>query len=292
MTDEEKKVKFWQLKRINLTDKYRLGVYNDTTYEQVFHFRLTGRGVVIVLVFSSILLIILTTLLIAFTPLREYIPGYPDSNTRKNIQTNALRLDSLQNEIDNWDQYLVNTTRILKGENPIMKQTKPDSSLKNTSFKDIRSSEDSLMRLEVESDDESNLTLSSTELKNKGLSGLYFFPPVKGEITNRFDSKNNHLGVDIVTAPGAVVVATLDGTVIFSEWTLDTGNVLQIQHDNNLISVYKHNAKLLKKQGSRVKAGDAIAIVGNSGEITTGPHLHFELWHRGNPLNPEQYIIF
>ena len=124
------------------------------------------------------------------------------------------------------------------------------------------------------------------------LDKLHFFTPVRGMVTNSFNPSNNHFGTDIVAGPNEVVKATLAGTVIMATWTLETGYVIEIQHDNNLISVYKHNAELLQKVGLRVKAGDAIAIIGNSGELTTGPHLHFELWQNGVALNPENFIVF
>lgn len=293
MTNGEKKRRLlrWQLKRINLKDKYRLGLYNDTTYEQILHFRLTGKGVLIAFAVSVVLLITFTTLLIAFTPIRELIPGYPNSKTRQYIQANALKVDSLERTINAWAYYVDNTLRIVSGENPKMVQNAPDSTFQNKTINYSPSVEDSLLRAEVEREEQFNLALGSNNLKNKGLAGLHFFPPVKGTIQTHFDAKSNHLGIDIASGPNEVVVATLDGTVIMANWTIETGNMIQIQHDDNLISIYKHNAKLLQKQGNRVKAGDAIAIVGNSGEGSS-PHLYFELWYKGTPINPEQYVIF
>jgi hypothetical protein len=281
----------WHLKRLNLKDKYRLGVYNDTNYEEVFHFRLTGRWVLLSTAVSVVILITLTTILIAFTPLRQFIPGYPSDETVRTIRENLLKADSLDKAIAEWTYYIDNTLRIVSGDNPVIIQNTPDSSYKNKTFHDVRSADDSLMRRQVESEEQFNLG-TGVETRNKGLSGIHFFTPVKGEITNRFDAKSSHLGIDIATSPNEVVSATLDGTVIMAAWTVETGNVIQIQHSNNLVSIYKHNAKLLHKQGNRVKAGDAIAIVGNSGELSSGTHLHFELWYNGVPLNPEQYVVF
>ena len=284
--------KYWRFNKINLKDKYRLGIYNDTTYEQVFHFRLTGRGVLTASAVLAVVMIALTTVLIAFTPLRELIPGYPGSETRRSIQANVHKADSLEKVVHTWSRYIDNALKITGGENPPIVQTLPDSSFKNVRFRDIRSKDDSLLRAEVEQDEQFDLTGNGKEPRNSGLTGLYFFPPVKGEITSGFDPESGHLGTDIATGPDRVVSAIADGTVIMADWTVETGNVIQIQHDDNLVSVYKHNAKLLQKQGNRVKAGDAIAIVGNSGELTSGPHLHFELWYKGTPMNPEQYILF
>lgn len=285
-----KKLLRWQLKRINLKDKYRLGLYNDTTYEQVLHFRLTGKGVLIALAVSVVLLIAFTTVLIAFTPIRELIPGYPNSKTRQYIQANALKADSLESVINAWSHYMDNTLRVVSGENPKIAQSTPDSSLQNKPIQYAPSLEDSLLRAEVEREEQFNLTVGSSDLKPKGLAGLHFFPPVKGSVKTHFDPKVNYLGIDIATGPNEVVVSALDGTVIMANWTIETDNVIQIQHDDNLISIYKHNAKLLQKQGNRVKAGDAIAIVGT--DNGSGPHLYFELWNKGTPINPEQYIIF
>ena len=279
------------MKRLSLKDKYRLGIYNDTNYEEIFHFRLTGRGVLLSLALSAVVLTISVIILVAFTPLRKFVPGYPDDETRLAMRDNLLKTDSLVKVIDEWSRYINNTLRIVSGDNPTIIQNTLDSSYRNKPFRDIRSTDDSLMRVQVENEERFKLGTGS-EVRSKGLSGIHFFPPVKGEITNRFDAKSNHLGTDIATSPNEVVSATLDGTVILAEWTVETGNVIQIQHDNNLVSVYKHNAKLLQKQGNRVRAGDAVGIVGNSGELSSGAHLHFELWYNGVPLNPEQYLVF
>jgi murein DD-endopeptidase MepM/ murein hydrolase activator NlpD len=134
--------------------------------------------------------------------------------------------------------------------------------------------------------------LQSKETENTGLSQIHFFVPLDGMITNHFDAASDHFGVDLVSEPNSRISAVLGGTVVFSGWTLETGYVIYLQHETDLISVYKHNSELLKNTGEKVKAGEAIAIVGNSGELTTGPHLHFELWHNGNAIDPEQYIDF
>jgi murein DD-endopeptidase MepM/ murein hydrolase activator NlpD len=152
--------------------------------------------------------------------------------------------------------------------------------------------EDSLLRVQIEAEGLYNLSVVDTKNDKDNLTRLHFFPPLKGVVTNPFNAKSGHLGIDVVAPPNEVIVAIADGTVTLSSWTLETGYVIQIQHQNNLISAYKHNSKLLKQSGAQVKAGEAIAIIGNSGELTTGPHLHFEMWHNGTPINPEQYIVF
>lgn len=281
----------WKLKRINFKDKYRLGIYNDTTFEQVFHVRLKGRGVLVALVMSVVILIVGTTILIAFTPLREFIPGYPDSKTRREILNNAIKVDSLERAIASWSVYLDNVKRITSGDNPQTIESQVDSTYINRRFEDSRSLSDSLLRVEVEREEQFNLSVNSDK-RPKDIAGLYFFPPLKGVISSHFETATDHFGIDIVAEPNALVTSALEGTVTMATWTLETGYVIQIQHQDNIISIYKHNAKLLRQVGDRVKAGDAIAIVGNSGELSTGPHLHFELWYNGTPVNPEQYITF
>jgi murein DD-endopeptidase MepM/ murein hydrolase activator NlpD len=282
------------LKDIRLNDKYHLGMFNDTSYEQLFHVRCTGRELVITIVITILVLIALTTILIAFTPLRGLIPGYPDREMRKLIQTNMMKADSLENVLEEWAHYLNNSIKIISGSSPQILHGSTDSDILNKSFKDERSKEDSAFRKQMERENMLDFKIQDVELpsRQKDLSEIYFMTPLKGSITARFNIAESHFGTDIVSFPNDIVKSTLDGTVIMAEWTLKTGNVIQIQHDNDIVSTYKHNAKLLKKQGSKVKAGDAIAIVGNSGELTSGQHLHFELWYKGVPIDPEQYILF
>jgi murein DD-endopeptidase MepM/ murein hydrolase activator NlpD len=287
----DKKTK-WSLKRLNLRDKYRLGVYNDTTYEQVFYFRLKGREVLVVLVISIFLLVGLNTFFIAFTPIREFIPGYPNKETRKVMQNNVLKIDSLENELKEWAFYWDNSMRVISGSSTQIVQNPPDATVSSAPFVDIRSKQDSLFRDQIEREERVDFGNNFSASKDRDISGIHFMTPLKGKITSKFNAGENHTGIDIVSSPNDVVVATLDGTVIMSEWTLETGYIILIQHKDNILSVYKHNAKLLKKQGSKVKAGDAIAIMGNSGELTYGPHLHFELWFKGVPIDPEQFIAF
>jgi hypothetical protein len=290
MSDKKKK---WSLNGLNLKDKYRLGIFNDTTYEQVFHFRLKGREVLVVLVISIFLLVGLNTFFIAFTPVREFIPGYPDKETRRIMQNNILKIDSLENILTEWSLYWNNSIRVLSGNSTQIIQNPPDSNIVNKPFADVRSKQDSMFREQIEREERFDFNSDfSTGKKTRNISEMRFMAPLKGKITSKFNVGENHTGIDIVSSPNDVVVATLDGTVILSEWTLETGNTIIIQHSNNIISAYKHNAKLLKKRGNKVKTGDAIAIMGNSGELTYGPHLHFEIWCNGVPIDPEQYIVF
>ncbi len=275
-----------------LKSKYRLSIYNDESFQEVWFMRLSRLNVISFVGSIAIFLVIVVIVLIAFTPLREFIPGYPDGNTRRNIYINALKLDSLEREIQLWKNYYENINNILRGAEPQSIESKPDPAKKYRELSFKRSAEDSLLRMQIEENEAFNLTVFENQTKSKNINNILFFPPVKGVITNTFNMQQDHYGVDLVAKPNEAVLAVADGTVTLSTWTLETGYVIQIQHSDNLISVYKHNSKLLKRQGARVKAGEAIAIIGNSGELTTGPHLHFELWYNGNPVEPDKYIKF
>lgn len=273
-----------------LRNKYRFSILNDETFEEVLHFRLSRLNVLILVGGFSIGLITLVTLLIAFTPIREFIPGYPDGKTRKGYVQNALVVDSLEHIIEQWKHYNENLKTILSGGDPINVHGKVDTGkpLKPIDFS--RSEEDSLLRVQIEADEMYNLSLS--DMNEPKATVFIFIQPVKGIITNKFNPLAKHYGVDLVAAPNEVVLSVAKGTVIYSGWSVETGYTITIQHSNNFISVYKHNSKLLKRQGDIVEAGDVIAIIGNSGELTTGPHLHFELWQDGKPLDPTKMIHF
>ncbi|MCB8995389.1 MAG: M23 family metallopeptidase [Bacteroidales bacterium] len=266
---------------------------NDSTFEEVGFIRLSRLNLISVGGTLVILSIALVYVSIAYTPIRETIPGYPNSEMRNNIVQNAILLDSLKEELRYRDQFFMNLNKIISGEAPQDYLNSPDDSTANYQYLSFtRSPADSILRQEIDLNDKLRIPVANNSQSNSSLEKMHFFTPVVGVITNPFNSLNSHFGTDVVAAPNEVVKATLDGTVIMASWTLETGYVIQLQHTNNLISVYKHNAELLKKVGMRVKAGDAIAIVGNSGELTTGPHLHFELWQNGVALNPENYIKF
>lgn len=275
-----------------LKHKYRLVFFNDNTFEEVWHLRLSLLNVLSVIGTVSILMTALVIGLIAFTPLREFIPGFPSKDIHREAVLNALKLDSLENELRIQAQYHENIKALISGKEPFIRDSTNNETRTAKSISFTKSVADSMFRQQIEKQEQFNFTTSNQKGKVQGISDMRFFIPVKGLITNEYDPKEKHFGVDIVANPNEVVKATLDGTVIFASWTIETGNVIQIQHDNSVISVYKHCASLLKKTGDNVKTGDAIAIVGNSGELSTGPHLHFEIWQNGKPLNPRDYIVF
>lgn len=274
-----------------LLHKYRLVVLNEDTFEERFSFRLTRLNLFVAVGLSAILLIAATTFLIAFTPLREYIPGYSSPKLKERANKLAYTTDSLQNIIRLNDQYLGSIKSVLLGEFDTRKLNR-DSVLNATDsleeYEEVNPSKaDSILREQVAQEDKYNLLPSATDNINFSL-----FPPVKGTISEAYNVEEKHYAIDVVTAKNAPVKAVADGRVIFAEWTAETGQVIIIEHSYGLLSVYKHNASLTKEQGEMVKAGEVIAIVGSTGEFTTGPHLHFELWNEGNPVNPTEYIDF
>jgi len=273
--------------------RYRFTIFNDHTYEEVWQVRFSKLNVFILAGFMIFFLIAATTVLIAFTNLREFIPGYPDGNMRRNIIMNAYRLDSLENEIRIRDQYFENMHSIISGEEPQSYIVPQDTNVNLGEIDFTKSMEDSLLRHQIEVEEQYNLSVNEEEETKDDISDIHFFTPMDGIVTSSFNALANHYGTDVVGSPNSVVSATLDGTVIMASWTIETGYVIQIQHENNLVSVYKHNSELLKETGSFVRAGESIAIIGDSGELfTSGPHLHFELWYNGQALDPEKYIVF
>lgn len=275
-----------------LLERYRIVVLNEDTFEERFSFKMNRLNVLIWSSVAAILLIGLTTVLIAFTPLREYIPGYSSSSLRLKASHTSYKVDSLENVLQQNQKFLMSIQKVLRGEDEDEYAQKE----KNIGFVEkidpsgidfSPSKQDSILRARVELEDKYNLL---EEAVYRGDFMLY--PPVKGTISQEFDRLNGHFAIDIVAKENEPVKATANGTVIFAEWTVETGNVIIIEHSFGIISVYKHNAMLLKKQGDLVKAGEVIAKLGNTGELSTGAHLHFELWSEGNPMNPAEFINF
>ena len=287
MPKERKRDKFKKL----FQNPYRIVIFNDLNLHIIKQVRFNARTFVMAIVFAVIFIIVGVTVLIAFTPLREYIPGYPSGKMRQMLIRNVLVVDSLELEIQRRDRYFNDFRAMLAGETPPdtaarrAKVSRPDP----TQIK--KYDPDSLFRDEL-SQEQTNLGINSGEANRGGVAGMLFFPPLNGMVTGKHDASIGHFGVDIVGKLNSRISAALDGTVIFAGWTIDTGYVIYLQHEQNLITVYRHNAELFKIQGEKVRAGEAIAIMGNSGKETTGPHLHFEMWLNGVSINPEDYIKF
>lgn len=274
-----------------LLHKYRLVVLNEDTFEERFAMKLTRLNVFVIVMLTAIILISGTTFLIAFTTLRELIPGYSSTKLKKQATELSYKTDSLQQVLSLNEQYYASIKRVLSGDvktvqfnrDSIINAASKDPQLTNLS----PTKQDSVLREKVDKEDKYNLF--ETTITN---SNFVLFPPVNGTISEGYDLKNKHYAVDVVVAKDTPVKATADGTVIFAEWTSETGYVVLIEHSQELISVYKHNSSLTKEQGDLVKAGEVIAMAGNTGEYTTGPHLHFELWSKGYPVNPTNFIDF
>lgn len=286
MAQKEKRAK--KIKR-KLLHKYRLVILNEETFEERFSFKLNRLNVFVFSTLFALVLIAATTIIIAFTPLREYIPGYSSTKLKVKASQLAYKTDSLQKILDINEQYLASIKKVLTGnvktvdfnKDSIIEVARTDPSVL------IRTSRrDSMLRAKVAKEDKYN-PLISPQTPDYSL-----FAPIKGTISEPYNSKTKHYAVDVVAPRDSPVKAVADGTVIFAEWTAATGYVIILKHNNNLISVYKHNATLTKGQGEIVKAGEVIATIGNTGELTTGPHLHFELWRDGFPVNPANFIDF
>lgn len=274
-----------------LLDRYKLVILNENTFEERLSFKLTRLNVFVLVSLSAIFLIAITYAIIAFTPLREYIPGYSSTALKKKATDLNYKTDSLQRVISMNERYYTSIKQVLKGDisaedfnkDSIIQAVKLEASEVDLS----PIVEDSLLREKVDKEDKYNLFESATSSTN-----FVLFPPVSGTISEVYNVKEKHYAVDVVVVKDTPVKSTADGIVIFSEWTANTGHVIIIEHSYGLISVYKHNASLTKSQGDLVKAGEVIATAGNTGELSTGPHLHFELWNDGYPINPTNFIDF
>jgi murein DD-endopeptidase MepM/ murein hydrolase activator NlpD len=276
-----------------LYNKYRLVLMDDATLEERISFGLTRFNIFLFFGTLVIFLVVAIIYLIAFTPLREYIPGYADFNTRQILRELVLKTDSLERDLRQKDLFIMNIRNIVEGRD--FDEFAPDSLLdQDVLMLDElpRSPEDSLLRAEIESYGSYGLMGVDEMSGTRAINQYFFFPPVQGIITNYFDPARRHFGIDVVADQNAAIKSVLDGTVLFSSWTLETGYTIGIQHSNNLVSLYKHNSALLKEEGSLVQAGEVIAIIGETGLYSTGTHLHFELWFNGNPVNPLDFIIF
>jgi murein DD-endopeptidase MepM/ murein hydrolase activator NlpD len=275
---------FWK----KLLHNYRFVIISDDSFEEKLSVKLNRLN--ILALFGSFVFVsfFAAMLLITYTPLKEYIPGKSTTEVQKSLIELSIKSDSLEKTLIGKQIYLQNLKKIINGDD-LIAEKKPEK-IKNPqveiSFQ--KSIEDSLLRIVVEGEDKSSITFN----KEKNNEVLMFFTPLNGNITDRFSVKKHHFGIDIVAKEKSRIAAVLEGTVILSNWNSETGHVIVVQHKNDYISLYKHNSVLLKNVGDFVSAGDHIAIIGNSGELSTGPHLHFELWHKGIPINPENYISF
>ena len=272
-----------------LTFKYRFVVLNEDTFEERFSFKLNRLNAFVLGGLFSILLVLMTVVLIAFTPLKEYIQGYSTTELRKEATDLVYKVDSLNEALSVNDLYIKNIQQVLKGEIKRVTFNK-DSVLHQIRLEEIDfapSSADSAFRQEVEQQDR----FSVFEAASKN-ADIVFTAPLQGEVTERYNDSEKHFAIDIAVDSGTPVKSAADGTIIFTGFTADTGYVIVIEHAQGFISVYKHNASIYKDQGELVRTGEVIATAGSTGSLSTGTHLHFELWNDGYPVNPENYINF
>lgn len=289
---EKKKNKKKLIKK--LKNKYRLVLMNDSSFDERISVLLTPMNVIAVVAAIFFFIAGITVSLIIFTPLKEYVPGYADSRMRINAFNAAMKADSLEHSQALYAQYFNNLQNVLNGNVSADTTAIADETPVQYEHLDFAiSKEDSLLRAQIEEEEEYSIAFDVENRNlNTGMPGVFFFTPIRGTVTASYNAKTDHLGVDIAAKDGEAIKAVLEGTVILSSFTSDGGNVIQLQHSNNLVSVYKHNSALLKKVGDKVKAGTSIAIIGNSGEYTDGPHLHFELWYNGQAMDPQEFIVF
>jgi len=280
-------------KEKKVASKYKLVVYNETSLQELFNFKLSRANIFTYFGFFTIILIFLVILLFIFTPLNSFLPRYHDVALREQIEQNRINLDSLQEEIFIRDIYFENIKNIAEGKELKSIDDAIDSTFKNPDETEFtKTKHDSILKELIEKEEELYLSMVDDDVTAEGINKMNFYKPVDGMISAKFDRTVEHYAIDLVAKKDAPILSTLSGTVILATWSNETGYVIQVQHDNNLISIYKHCSKLLKKEGERVNAGQPIAIIGNSGELSTGPHLHFELWHNGTPINPADYIAY
>ena len=274
-----------------LFNDYKVVVSSEDTFEEKFAFKASKINVFVLMLVYSVILISFTISIVFFTQLRELVPGYSSSDLLNRAIYLTQKTDSLERQIELNNKFYKSIEDVLSGKTDefIERDNIPiDSGLNDKNLFSISpNSEDSILRNYVDSQDKFNLTKNELVIENK-----MFFSPIKGEITQAFNFEENHFAVDIAADIGTPVKSILDGKILFSEWSVDTGHVIIVDHGDNIVSVYKHNSKSLKEQNDFVQAGEVIAYSGNQGSLSSGPHLHFELWKNGTPIDPEPLLNF
>lgn len=281
-----------KINKSNRPTKFRIALIDHYTHQQLASVKISKTGFFIAIVTIIVAFTALIYSVIAYTPVREFIPGYPDAHSKRAALHNAMRIDSLETVIYRWELYSENLRRVVEGQEPLkidsLINSRQKSGVSNEELAEL-ALKDSLLRQQVR--EEEQFGISERDKRNLPIDGLLFFTPLKGVISQGYDPAI-HPYVDVTAPSGSVVKATLDGTVIYDGWSDEDGYTIQLQHDGDIVSIYKHNEKLLKKTGDKVSAGMPIALVGNTGNLSTGEHLHFELWHKGETVDPTKYISF
>ncbi len=274
-----------------LFNDYKVVVSSEDTFEEKLAFKASKINVFILMLVCSVILISFTISIVFFTQLRELVPGYSSSDLLNRAIYLTQKTDSLERQIELNNKFYKSIEDVLSGKTDEFIERDNitiDSSLNEKNFFSISPNfEDSILRNYVDSQDKFNLTKNELVIENK-----MFFSPIKGDITQAFNFEENHFAIDIAADIGTPVKSILDGKILFSEWSVDTGHVIIVDHGDNIVSVYKHNSKSLKEQNDFVQAGEVIAYSGNQGSLSSGPHLHFELWKNGTPIDPEPLLNF
>lgn len=294
---EENKSK-WQRLRERLRDTYRLIVMDEDSFEEVASYKLTLRNIYLLISSVLVILAFIIVMLVAFTPLRHYLPGGGAAADVSQINKAYQKITELEDEVEAYETYTNNIKKILRGNVETEDDVPTEMTIDADTLQEVSVSEETqtlIDELELEKiGNQAENNPKALEISNKeaSLEQVSFVAPVNGKVSAAFNAQNNHFGVDILAPKNTAIKAAADGVVFFSDWTLETGNTIGIQHANNIVTFYKHNSMLLKKTGDVVKAGEVVAIIGNTGTLSSGPHLHFELWYRTKAMNPTDYISF
>jgi murein DD-endopeptidase MepM/ murein hydrolase activator NlpD len=281
-----------------LRHKFRVVLMTDDTFQEIASYQLTQLNIYIAVSTVLVAVVALVVGLIVYTPLKQYIPGYGDYDLRKQVLELSMRSDSLEEALDDHRVYIESLQKMFTGglsnSKPYLSAEQEAESGAQEKVTPIK--EDSILREKLSEDvtpvaQKQRSGTGKEDLQSRMVA--FFAPPIHGGfITDKYDPLNRHYGVDVAAPKDTPIKAIGDGVVLCATWTVETGNIIGIQHKNNFVSFYKHNSQLLKKVGSFVKTGEAIAIIGNTGELSDGPHLHFELWSGGQPINPVEYMKF
>ena len=282
----------------NLQEKRRVVILDEGSFEEKRNFTTSKFSILVLFLFSLIVFSILFFLLISYSSIKTFVPGYPSASAQKELVDKNIELDQKLNELivktNKEERYINNIQKILNGDTPIDRESSAKV-FKSQSIdaKNEVSNSEKTIREKVDKREKYDIdVIPGGALTKDVLPELLLFPPIIGELTNKMNISSGHFGVDIIAPKNEAVVAILKGTIVYQNWSPTDGHVVHVQHKNNLLSIYKHSSEVLKKIGDYVDAGEPISIVGNSGEHSTGPHLHFELWHNGYPMDPEKFINF
>lgn len=283
---QKKKRTFWK----NFKFKYKISIINENTLEEVAKLRLSKLNGLWVIFFASVIIFTISSLIIVFTPLHYYLPGYVNSELRSQIVNNSIETDSVMNAMRIQTLYINNLKKIMSGKMEIDSLYSTDT-VEPTFIDSIIPISEREMEFRKKYEEEEKYNLTNITTSQNELYGLNFFTPIQGVVINKFSPENRHFGIDVTTMPNSNIISVLDGTVIMTNYTIEFGYTIAIQHMSNIISIYRHCGRLLKDTGDTVKAGEAIGLTANDEENNV-KHLHFELWHKGKAINPDKYIVF